>query len=106
MKCVSCGNKSEDGHLLCAKCKGVEHRLPNLSVHTCSSFFQKEGEATGICQNAIFCEPMKSALMSKSLIVSQLGHIICPHASINLSYLVYGEFDEETLMKNYKELFD
>jgi len=106
MKCVNCGRKTEEGKLLCSKCIKIDYYTQFVASHTCNSFFQKEGEMEGVCQNAIVCEPMKNALQGQPLIVPQLGHVTCPHPSLNVSYLVHGRFDRETLKRNYKEYLD
>ena len=106
MKCVNCGLKAEEGKLLCTKCMTADYYTQFVKSHTCSSFTQKEGGIDGVCENAIVCEPMKKALQGLPLIVPQLGHVTCPYPSLNVSYLVYGIFDRESIKRNYKEYLD
>ena len=53
----------------------------------------------------MMCEPIKRALKNEPLMVPNLGHVVCPHASINLSRIIYGEFSEHEL-RNYRECLD
>lgn len=106
MKCVNCGGKAEEGRLLCPKCLGIENYTQFVSSHVCGSFMQKTGEMDGVCQNAIVCEPMKRALQGQPLIDPQLGHVICPYPSINISYLRYQKFDKDTLKIKYNEYLE
>jgi hypothetical protein len=52
------------------------------------------------------CEPIKRALKNEPLIVPNLGHVICPYASSNLSRIIYGEFSQEEIKGNYKECIE
>jgi len=65
-----------------------------------------ENAENGTCANFLLCEPIKRALKSEALIVPNLGHVICPHASINLAKAIYGQFTEEILRTNYPECLE
>ena len=95
MKCVNCGGKAEEGKSLRPKCLGIEN-------HTCGSFMQKTGEMDGVCQNAILCEPMKRALQGQSLIDPQLGRVICPYPSVNISFLRHLKSDRKLRESNIR----
>jgi hypothetical protein len=105
MKSGNCGGGTEKGKLLCST-TSVKNSSAFSKVHTCQSFMQKEGETKGICEFATICAPMKKALQGKPLIDTQLGHVICPHPSVNISYLRYQKFDKESLRHNYKEYLE
>lgn len=101
MKCLICGENTEK-KLLCPKHKGVDTRLRYLTVHICNSFKQKEGEAEGVCEHYLLCTPIKKALKHE-ILMGNLGHVVCPHAAINLSKAVYSEVSEEEIRSNYPE---
>jgi hypothetical protein len=105
MKCLICGAKTNN-RLLCGKHTGVDQCLPYLTVHNCQSFTQKKGEPEGVCQNHLLCEPIKRALKHEALINQNLGHVVCPHAGMNLSKAVYSEVNEEEVKSNYPECID
>ena len=102
MKCLICKEKT-DSKILCSKHLGVDTRLPYLSTHICNSFMQKDGEMEGVCTNYLLCAPIKKALKHEMLVNASLGHVICPHASINLSKIIYSAFSEEEIRANYPE---
>lgn len=77
-----------------------------IKVHKCSSFVPLKGASEGVCQNVLGCRPIKDALRKEPLITRNLGHVICPEASVNLAYVIYSEFDEEALTSNYGECLE
>ncbi|GEM_PF-3414213 len=106
MKCVSCGEKKENNQIVCPKCRGVDRRLHFLTAHACRSFVQMENAEKGLCANFLLCEPIKRALKNGALIEPNLGDVVCPHASINLSKAVYGQFAEEMIRMRYPECLE
>ena len=105
MKCLICGEKTEK-MLLCPKHIGVDTRLQYLTIHNCSSFKQKEGEFGGMCQHYLSCAPIKKALKHEILMSSNIGHVVCPYASINLSKAVYSKVNKEEIGPNYPECLE
>lgn len=65
-----------------------------------------KGEIKGVCQNVLFCAPIKKALKKESLIEPSIGHVICPYPYINLMYILYRTFSKEDLERNYSECFE
>lgn len=109
MTCINCGKKTEEGKIVCESCMNVDRHIKYLEVHTCGSFVPMEGELEGICQNVLSCAPIKKALKNEPLIVPSLGHVVCPHARINLGFIVYRTFDGKELgrlKRNYSECFE
>ena len=106
MKCVNCGKKIDEGRIVCQGCRNSDIYNKFLIVHTCNSFMQMEGKITSVCQFVLNCAPIKKALEGKAFIRPHVGHIVCPHPSENLGYILYGEFSREDLMKNYKEYLE
>ena len=104
MKCLICSEKSDD-RLLCSKHIGVDLPLRYLSAHTCHSFKQKEGKMKGFCDHYLLCAPIKKALQNE-FIFNNLGHLICPYASLNLSQAIYGKFTKEEIQNNYPECIE
>lgn len=105
MKCLICGEKTNN-KILCSKHIGVDACLQYLTVHNCSSFKQKKEEAEGICEYNLVCTPIKEALKHKILLSSNLGHVICPHASMNLAKVMYSDLSEDEIRGNYPECLD
>jgi len=105
MKCLICGERTEK-KLLCPKHMGVDARLQYLTVHYCNSFKQKKGEPEGVCEFYLLCEPIKKALKHEILMSSNIGHIVCPHAEMNLNRAVYSEVSEEEIRSNYPECLE
>lgn len=105
MKCLICGEKTAK-KILCSKHLGVDIPLQYLSVHTCTSFKQKDREAQGICEHYLLCTPIKKALKRDFLMSGNLGHVICPHASMNLSKIIYSDVSEEEIRSNYPECLE
>ena len=106
MKCVNCGKKTDEGRIVCQGCRNSDIYNKFLTVHTCGSFMQMEGKIEGVCRNVLFCAPIKKALEGEPLIEPWLGHVICPHSSENLIYILHGEFSREDLEHNYKEYLE
>lgn len=106
MKCINCGEKTDENQIVCAKCKSVDRCRHFLMAHVCGSFRQMENAEKGACANFLLCEPIKKALKSEALIAPNIGHVICPHAGINLAKAVYGQFTEEILKTNYPECLE
>jgi hypothetical protein len=106
MKCLICGEKT-DKTLLCKKhMDGVDACLPYLTVHICNSFMQKEGELQGVCENYLLCTPIKKALKREILMNDSIGHVVCPHAGMNLSKIIYSEISEDEIRNNYPECLE
>ena len=85
---------------------GVDACLQYLTVHNCNSFKQKEGEPQGICKHYLLCKPIKEALKHEILISSNIGHVVCPYAEMNLSKAIYSEVNEEEIRSNYPECLE
>jgi len=92
-----------EGKLICPKCCEIDRYTQFIKAHTCWSFHQLENEYEGVCKNAIVCAPMKNALQSKPFIEPQLGHVICPYYSVNISFLTTNNFSKDLLETNYSE---
>jgi len=105
VKCLICGAKTSK-RVLCSKHAGVDIPLQYLSVHTCNSFKQKDGDAQGICEYYLSCAPIKKALKREILMSGNLGHVICPHASTNLGKIIYSDVGEEEIRENYPECLE
>jgi hypothetical protein len=105
LKCLICGAKTENS-ILCSKHIGVDVPLQYLTVHTCNSFKQKKGDAEGICEFYLLCAPIKKALKHEILMSGNLGHVICPHASMNLGKIIYSDVSEEEIRSNYPECLE
>jgi hypothetical protein len=105
MKCLICGEKTNKS-ILCAKHIGVDACLQYLTVHNCNSFKQKEGEPVGICEHYLLCKPIKMALKHEILMSGNIGHVICPHAAMNLGKAIYSGISEEEIRKNYPECLE
>lgn len=102
MKCLICGEKT-DKSILCSKHIGVDACLQYLTVHNCNSFKQKQGEPQGTCEFYLLCAPIKQALKHEILMSGNIGHVICPHAAMNLGNAIYSDVSEEDIRKNYPE---
>jgi len=103
MKCLICGEKTNN-RLLCEKhIGGVDACLQYLTVHNCNSFKQKIGELEGVCEFHLLCAPIKKALKHEILINGNIGHVVCPYAGINLGKVIYSEVSEEEIRSNYPE---
>lgn len=105
MKCLICGERT-DKSILCGKHTGVDACLKTMTVHACNSFKQKVGEMDGTCENYLLCAPIKSALKHEMLVTRDLGHVVCPHASTNLSKIIYSDVTEEQIKGNYRECLE
>jgi len=84
---------------------GIDTRLKYLTVHNCNSFKQKKGEPQGICEHYLMCAPIKKALIHE-ILMGNIGHVVCPHADMNLSKIVYSEVSEEEIKSNYPECLE
>lgn len=102
MKCLVCGKKT-DKKILCNAHMGTDIPSNYLKSHTCGSFFQRKDEIEGICNNNLTCKPVKMAMKGEPFFQSNLGHIVCPHASINVSWVIYNDFAEDQIKGNYPE---
>lgn len=105
MKCLICGEKTNK-RLLCSKHMGVDTYLQYLTVHNCNSFKQKKGEPQGVCEHYLLCTPIKRALEREILMDSNIGHVVCPHAEMNLSKIIYSEVSEKEIRSNYPECLE
>jgi len=105
MKCLICGEKTKN-KLLCEKHASLGDCLPYLTFHICRSFAQKKGEPEGVCEFHLLCEPIKRALKREVLIDRNIGHVICPHAQINLGKAIYLKVSEVEIKNNYPECLD
>jgi hypothetical protein len=102
MKCLVCGKES-DKKILCNGHMGTDRSLKFLQAHICGSFLQRKGEIEGICNNNLSCKPVKMALKGEPFFQSGLGHIACPHASVNISWVMYNDFIADQIKSNYPE---
>jgi hypothetical protein len=82
---------------------GTDTHLSLLKSHTCGSYLQRKGEMTGICNNNLSCKPIKMALKREPFFQPNLGHIVCPHASENISWVMYRDFIDNQIKDNYPE---
>ena len=102
MKCLVCGKKS-DKQILCNQHLGTDIPLNYLKSQTCGSFVQRKDDVAGICTNNLSCKPVKMALKGEPFFQLNLGHIVCPHASENISWVMYRDFTEDEVKSNYPE---
>lgn len=106
MRCLVCGEKTEK-KVLCKKhIRDTDSLALYVTGHTCHSFFQIKDGVPGMCQNHLLCEPIKRALKGEILIVPNLGHVVCPHPTINLADFVYGKIEEKDIKQNYPECLE
>ena len=94
MNCIKCGNPTEGNKIICTSCIDTKSAIKYVSVHNCRSFMQMKDAPIGVCQNILLCTPIKKALKNESLFM-QLGHVVCPYASANISYITYRDFSNE-----------
>jgi len=104
MKCLICGKRT-DGKILC-----LEHSTPTSStygtVHECTQFMQTKNESERICQFALVCQPIKSALKGEPFVDPSFGRISCPHQHVNRYRMIKTKFTSEQLKPNYGECLD
>lgn len=103
LKCLICGEKT-DKRILCPKHMNADFSLRFLVANNCNSFMQKDGDMQGVCKWHLSCKPIKNALKHEVLL-NNLGHVVCPYASTNLSKIMYSDLNEDEIRNNYPECF-
>lgn len=109
MKCVKCGNPTKGNKIICPNCINTDVASNYLRTHVCGSFTQVKGADEGICQHVFECMPIKLALKNEILFEKGIGHVICPHAGMNLGVITHKDFADKELdflKMNYKECFE
>lgn len=99
-----CGRKT-DRKILGNSHLGADIPTKCLTSFDCGSFAQKQGETKGICNNNLMCTPIKIALKGEPLF-NDIGHVVCKYPSLNVSYVMYRNLDENQIKQNYPECLD